>query len=143
MTMTILLTYLFFFCITKMLALPLMSGVTGKWVGLYINTMIPENVPIYVRGGGYPTTTWFYTDRTLTMLVPDEQTEAFAPKDYSWSAKNIMPWTTYSKVQNVPEAVVLVDTNTRKIKTKLEEDWPGAWEKIKFYGQWTMMIKHR
>lgn len=78
-----------------------------------------------------------------TMLVPDEQTEAFAPKDYSWSAKNIMPWTTYSKVQNVPEAVVLVDTNTRKIKTKLEEDWPGAWEKIKFYGQWTMMIKHR
>ena len=73
----------------------------------------------------------------------NEQTEAFAPKDYSWSAKNIMPWTTYSKVQNVPEAVVLVDTNTRKIKTKLEEDWPGAWEKIKFYGQWTMMIKHR
>ena len=141
--MTILLTYLFFFCITKMLALPLMSGVTGKWVGLYINTMIPENVPIYVRGGGYPTSTWFYTDRTLTMLVPDEQTEAFAPKDYSWSAKNIMPWTTYSKVQNVPEAVVLVDTNTRKIKTKLEEDWPGAWGKIKFYGQWTMMIKHR
>lgn len=143
MTMTILLTYLFFFCITKMLALPLMSGVTGKWVGLYINTMIPENVPIYVRGGGYPTSTWFYTDRILTMLVPDEQTEVFAPKDYSWSAKNIMPWTTYSKVQNVPEAVVLVDTNTRKIKTKLEEDWPGAWEKIKFYGQWTMMIKHR
>jgi 4-amino-4-deoxy-L-arabinose transferase-like glycosyltransferase len=142
-TMTILITYLFFFWSVKLLALPLMSGVTGKWVGMYINLMVPENIPIYVRGGGYPTSTWFYTGRKLTMLVPDDQAEEFAPKDYSWSAKNIMPWTTYSKVQDVPQAVVLVDTNTKKIKTKLQEDWPGVWQKLKFYGQWTMMIKHR
>jgi 4-amino-4-deoxy-L-arabinose transferase-like glycosyltransferase len=142
-TTGILLTYLFFLCITKMLAQPLMSGVTGKWVAMYINAVVPAEVPIYVRGGGYPTSTWFYTGRTLTMLVPDDQAEEFAPKDYSWSAKNIMPWTTYSKVQDVPKAVVLVDTNTKKIKTDLQEDWPGTWQKIKFHGQWTVMVKHR
>lgn len=142
-TMTILLTYIFFACITKLLAQPLMSGVTGKWAAMYINNVIPQDVPVYVRGGGYPTSAWFYTGRKLTMLVPDAEAEEFAPRDYSWSAKNIMPWTTYSKVQQVPRAVVLVDMNTKKLKTKLEEDWPGAWQKVRLFGQWCVMVKQR
>lgn len=58
--------------------------------------------------------------------------------------KNIMPWTTYGQVRQQPgRALVLVDTKTRKLKTKLEEDWPGTWKRVKLPGQWTVMIKER
>ena len=78
------------------------------------------------------------------MLVPDEEAEAFKPRKDSWSAKNIMPWTTYGQVREQPgKAVVLVDTKTRKLKTQLEEDWPGIWKRVKLPGQWTVMIKER
>ena len=80
----------------------------------------------------------------MVMLVPDEEAEAFKPRQDSWSAKNIMPWTTYGQVREQQgKALVLVDTKTRKLKTKLEEDWPGTWKRVKLPGQWTVMIKER
>mgnify|MGYP000013623674 FL=1 len=55
-----------------------------------------------------------------------------------------MPWTTYGQVREQQgKALVLVDTKTRKLKTKLEEDWPGTWKRVKLPGQWTVMIKER
>ena len=142
-TTVIMLTIAFHACSLELLAKPLMYDVSGKTSATFITRNIPENIPIYIRGGGYPTSGVFYTGRQMTMLVPDDQEAEFAPRDDSWSAKNIMPWTTYSKVQNVGQAVVLVDTKTKKIKTKLEEDWPGLWKKVKLPGQWTVMIKER
>ena len=142
-TTVVMLTIACHACSLELLAKPLMYDVSGKNSAAFITRNIPENVPIYIRGGGYPTSGVFYTGRQMTMLVPDDQEAEFAPRDDSWSAKNIMPWTTYSKVQNVKSAVVLVDTKTKKIKTKLEEDWPGLWKKVKLPGQWTVMIKER
>lgn len=140
----ILLTIAFHCCSLDLLAQPLMYDVTGKTAAQFINSMVPADVPIYIRGGGYPTSAVFYTGREMVMLVPDQEADAFQPRQDSWSAKNIMPWTTYGKVQQQSgKAVVLVDTHTKKLTTKLEEDWPATWKRIKLPGQWTVMIKER
>lgn len=140
----VLLTIAFHCCSLDLLAKPLMEDVTGKTAAQFINALVPEDMPIYIRGGGYPTSGVFYTGREMVMLVPDEEADAFKPRKDSWSAKNIMPWTTYGQVRQQPgRALVLVDTKTRKLKTKLEEDWPGTWKRVKLPGQWTVMIKER
>lgn len=138
------LTIAFHCCSLDLLAKPLMEDVTGKTAAQFINALVPADMPIYIRGGGYPTSGVFYTGREMVMLVPDEEAEAFKPRQDSWSAKNIMPWTTYGQVREQQgKALVLVDTKTRKLKTKLEEDWPGTWKRVKLPGQWTVMIKER
>lgn len=142
-TTVIMLTIVFHCCILELLAKPLMYDVSGKPSAQFISQYVPENVPIYVRGGGYPTSGVFYTGREMVMLVPDDEAADFAPKEGSWSAKNIMPWTTFSQVKDKSQAVVLVDTKTKKIKNKVEVDWPGVWKKVKLPGQWMVMIKEK
>lgn len=143
-TTIMLLTVAFHICSLELLAKPLMADVSGKAAAQVINRTLPQNVPIYVQGGGYPTSTVFYTGRTLTFLVPDDRVEEFKPRDGSWAVKNIMPWTTYGDLYKTNgQAMVLVDTHTKQKLPDLTKTWPGTWKKIKLQGQWSILVRER
>ena len=66
----VMLTIAFHCCSLDLLAKPLMEDVTGKTAAQFINALVPADMPIYIRGGGYPTSGVFYTGREMVMLVP-------------------------------------------------------------------------
>lgn len=80
--------------------------------------------------GKYPTSAVFYSKAKIVYLVHKKDVAKYIPKSYSWSSKNVMPYTILEK--NPYHCVVVRDDKLEgflrqeKIRFKVSEN-DGRW----------------
>lgn len=125
-------TYVFILVSIKVLALPLMYNVSAIKAAQYVHGHIPTNVQL-LSMGDYPTSAVYYSGRTITDVVEDKYVEKFKPEGFSWSAKNVMPYTVTSKVQGRKDIAVIFKY---RFIDRFQKEMPGKWHIEKVPGVW-------
>jgi len=119
----------------KVLAQPMMFKVSAYEAAQYINKHVPAGTTIYAMGS-YPTSAVFYTDRKIIDLIDDKLASQYDPKGFSWSAKNVMPSVTYSKIIPNDKMVVVLHP---KFEPLLLKAFPGqALHQETVQGTWSV-----
>lgn len=125
-------TYVFVLVSIKVLAEPLMYNVSAIKAAEYVKTNIPANVELFSLGD-YPTSAVYYSGRTITDVVEDRLEYKFKPQGFSWSAKNVMPYTLVSKMQQRQNVAIIFKERFSK---RLTKELPGNWHVEKLPGVW-------
>lgn len=106
---------------------PFMSVRSAKGVGLMLKEHVPEQA-VVGNFSDYDTSAVFYSGHKIYMVIPDKSEESFQPKAYSWSAKNVMPYMIYSKVQEVKPMYMICKTKNLE---RVRKTFPRQWNVIK------------
>lgn len=112
-------------------AVPLSERRSGKELGLQLQRLERrESVGLY---GSYPASAVFYSGRQLVKLLPQRETKDFAPRDFSWSSKNVMP---FAALEQEDFAAVAVER--RRLQDFLRQR-PGSWRRVADGGRWLIL----
>ena len=68
-----------------------------------------QDQTVFVSYGDYPTSAVFYSGKRILKLLPKEKVESFKPEAFSWTSKNIMPYTTMEDIYKDETTVIVVE----------------------------------
>lgn len=113
--------FLFNLGLTRDVCVPLTDMRSAKSLALELQQDY-QNKTLVVSYGDYPTSAVFYSGKKILKLIPSEKVESFKPEAFSWTSKNIMPYTTMEELRNNEEAVIIVE---KKQYNNLKRDSGG------------------
>jgi 4-amino-4-deoxy-L-arabinose transferase-like glycosyltransferase len=132
--MVLMVTYIFDLVAVKVLAQPLMFKASAYAAAQYLKQNTDENTQIYTIAD-YPASAVFYSEKVIMDLIPDEEENKYNPKGFSWSAKNVMPHSTYSEVDHHKKIAVMMHSRFENVLKKAlpgvtlhKQQIDGSWE---------------
>lgn len=129
--------FLFNVAATKIICQPLLSLRSAYSAGMYLKEQVPANSYI-VSSGGYPTSAVFYSGRKIIKLIDADKVADYIPKAYSWSVKDVMPFSTYTETEAIKNvAVILTEEEVDSFIKKM----PRNWEKHEFANKWVVLTE--
>ena len=131
--------FLFNAVATKIICQPLLSLRSAYLPAVYLKEQVPVDTYI-VSSGRYPTSAVFYSGRKIVKLIDADHVADYVPKAYSWSVKDVMPFSTYKETEPIKNVVVIisqgeVDSFVKKM--------PRNWEKHSFIDKWVVLTEKR
>jgi len=131
--------FLFNAVATKIICQPLLSLRSAYLPAVYLKEQVPVDTYI-VSSGRYPTSAVFYSGRKIVKLIDADQVADYVPKAYSWSVKDVMPFSTYKETEPIKNVAVIisqgeVDSFVKKM--------PRNWEKHSFIDKWVVLTEKR
>ncbi|MDO4178341.1 MAG: glycosyltransferase family 39 protein [Phascolarctobacterium sp.] len=81
--------FIFYLALIISIAIPLAEKRSAKDVGLYLKQQKITDLAVY---GKYSTSAVFYGDFTMQKVIKESDVEEYLPQQYSWTAKNVMPY---------------------------------------------------
>ena len=117
----------FYLALIQSIALPLTEKRSAKDLGELLYKKQVAEIALY---GKYPTSAVFYSKAKIVYLIHNKDVAKYVPKSYSWSSKNVMPYTTLEK--NPYHCVVVRDDKLEgflrqeKVRFKVSEN-DGRW----------------
>ncbi|MDD4721639.1 MAG: glycosyltransferase family 39 protein [Acidaminococcaceae bacterium] len=118
---------------------PLLRLRSAYFAALYLKEQVSEDTYI-VSSGRYPTSAVFYSGRRIVKLIEANEVADYIPKAYSWSVKDVMPFSTYKKAEEIKNvaAIVYEDDVAEFIK-----NMPRHWQKHEFNDKWVVLTENR
>ena len=100
--------FLFNLGLARDVCVPLTDMRSAKSLALELEKDYQEN-GVVVSYGDYPTSAVFYSGKKILKLLPKEKVESFKPEAFSWTSKNIMPYTTMEDIYKDETIVIVVE----------------------------------
>jgi len=138
-TITVIAIAGFFFNVAaaQVICKPLLNLRSAYTAALYLKNTVPADTYI-VSAGRYPTSAVFYSEREIATLIDEKNVSEYIPKAYSWSEKNVMPFSTYKAAKTVkPMAVIIYKDDVADFIKKI----PRQWQIHKFDNQWVVLTE--
>ena len=138
-TITVIAIAGFFFNVAaaQVICKPLLNLRSAYTAALYLKNTVPADTYI-VSAGRYPTSAVFYSEREIVTLIDEKNVSEYIPKAYSWSEKNVMPFSTYKAAKTVkPMAVIIYKDDVADFIKKI----PRQWQIHKFDNQWVVLTE--
>lgn len=122
---------------TKVICQSLLRLRSAYFAALYLKEKVPEDTYI-VSSGRYPTSAVFYSGKHIVKLIEAKEVEDYIPRAYSWSVKDVMPFSTYKKTKKIKNvtAIVYEDDVAEFIR-----NMPRQWRQHKFGDKWVVLTE--
>ena len=132
--------FLFNTAATQIICKPLLQLRSAYYAAMYLKDNVPSDTYI-VSEGRYPTSAVFYSGRKIIKLIDAREVEDYIPKAYSWSVKDVMPFSTYEQAKKEKNiAAIIYKGDLGKFMKKMPYDW----EIHKFQDHWVVLtLKNR
>ena len=129
--------FLFNVAATKIIAQPLLHLRSAHAAAVYLQEYVPLDTYI-VSFGQYPTSAVFYSGRKIVRLIDAEKVADYVPKAYSWSIKDVMPFSTYKETEAIKKVAVIISAVELDAFVK---KMPRNWEKHIFSDDWVVLTE--
>ncbi|MFA6849530.1 MAG: glycosyltransferase family 39 protein [Selenomonadaceae bacterium] len=131
--------FLFNIAATQVICKPLLQLKSAYYAAVYLRDEVPEDAYI-VSAGRYPTSAVFYSGRSIIKLINTRDVKDYIPKAYSWSVKDVMPFSTYKKAEKRKNiAAIIYKSDLDNFMAKMPYDW----EIHKFQDEWVVLTLKR
>ena len=129
--------FLFNVAATKIIVQPLLNLRSAHAAAVYLQESVPLDTYI-VSSGKYPTSAVFYSGRKIVKLIEAEKVADYVPKAYSWSVKDVMPFSTYKETEPIKNVAVIISEGDVDAFVK---KMPRNWEKHIFSDKWVVLTE--
>ena len=129
--------FLFNVVAAQVICKPLLNLRSAYAAAMYLRDKVPSDTYI-VSAGRYPTSAVFYSEREIVTLIDEKNVSEYIPKAYSWSGKDVMPFTTYNTAEKIKHiAVIIYEDDIDDFIQKM----PRQWQIHKFDNQWVVLTE--
>ena len=124
---------------TQVICKPLLQLRSAYYAAMYLKDNVHEDTYI-VSEGRYPTSAVFYSGRRIINLIDARDVKDYIPKAYSWSVKDVMPFSTYEKAEKKKNiAAIIYKGDLCKFMAKMPYDW----EIHEFQDKWIVLTQKK
>ena len=120
----------FYLALIFSIAVPLSEQRSAKNLGQMLEQQQISDIGVY---GKYPTSAVFYSGSRIVKLLPERDVAGYVPQNFSWSGKNVMP---YTVLEANPYNRVLVSAKSLSAFRR-EAGW--SWRTSICSGEWLLL----